>query len=232
MSRQNIPWDGGRLRLCPTARTKRQNNDSGEQNNCPLEKLLCTHQHQFHPYLYRFGQIGWAVFGTLTWADARRRSSTERSEQFRRKDFHDLIGVTCARLKLRRKNIAFYHATEWGAGECHLHFLIAKDGLKQLSPAMLAETMGHLWRSEFRSFDSRITAAGIADVQPYDAAQGVKGVAYCLKREHDFHGDERERFDYISPNLMKLLTRAANKNSSEDASVPVVPSLGSSGRGF
>jgi hypothetical protein len=154
------------------------------------------------------GQIDWSVIGTLTWAAASRRSSTERSEQFRRKDFCDLIRAACARLKLRGKSIAFYHTMEWGAaGECHLHFLIAKGTLKRVSPAVLAQTIQHLWQIEFVPFDCAVAGAGTAIVLPYAESQGLAGVTYCLKREHDSKGNERERFDYLSPNLKKLLTK-------------------------
>ena len=164
---------------------------------------------RYHPLLYHLPKIGWAVFGTLTWTKASRRVDSRMANQKREWDFKGVLRRTCVELGLRDKNIAIYKATEFGAaGECHLHFLVAKEGLKHVIPQQFAQTFAHLWYETFRPLDSELSGVGKAEVEPYDQAQGQRGVAYCLKREWDEKGREQERYDYISHKLFNLLQRA------------------------
>ena len=173
--------------------------------------------HKFHPLLHHLPKVDWAVFGTLTWSLASRRRDTPMASMGRRYDFFGVLRQTCARLKLRLGNVAIYYATEFGAaGECHLHFLVARAGLRHVTPEEFAREFTHQWCEEFRPFH-RINGwegfvgpgVGKAEVKPYEERYGHRGVAYCLKREFDDRGREQERYDYVSKKLFNIIRRAS-----------------------
>lgn len=163
--------------------------------------------------------------GTVTWSRASRRADTLKASMGRKYDFDGVLYQTCKKLHLRVSNIGIYHATEFGAScECHIHFLVAKEGLKQVTPKKFAQDFSHLWSKEFRPFHRCDDWAGFvnpgvgkAEVEPYNPAYGQRGVAYCLKREPDDHGRDRERYDYLSKKLFSIIRRADTH--------PIVPSL-------
>jgi hypothetical protein len=109
-------------------------------------------------------------------------------------------------LGLRGKYLGIYQCTEYGmADQCHLHFLLAQDGLK-VSPEAFSRTFEHYWTHEFRPWDSYRNGVGTAVVKPYDAVHYEdRGMAYCLKREYDDHGREQERYDGLSDKLKKII---------------------------
>jgi hypothetical protein len=149
-----------------------------------------------HPYLYYFKDIQWALFGTLTFEDEYRRANTQLAEKLRRADFNHLILTASCGLRIRPKHLAVYQASERDlANNCHYHFLIA-DHKINVCPVVLAKTLQDLWQSQLR--------LGRADVRPYERAQGLNGVKYCLKKEFDRNG-ERERNDYFSKALQRLI---------------------------
>lgn len=210
--RETILCETNRLRVSTIRKSKGLENDVGEPGTGSLEELLFNNQRlyrqRFHPYLYRLADVEWAVFGTFTWKAPSRRRDTWKAEELRRHDFRDFLGALCGRLKLKRKHLALYHTMEWGAAqECHFHFLIARGAFKPESDAELAQTIQDLWTKDFEPFDSKVAGAGTAVVVPYDKAKEHPAVEYCLKREFDSFGSPRERLDFISPALMRLLLR-------------------------
>ena len=86
--------------------------------------------------------------------------------------------------------------------QCHYHFLIAKAGVEKVPSTELAAEMQRLWCSEINQ-----TGLGQAVVRPFIEAEQMRGVGYCLKREYDGKGVERERYDNLSPALLKQLTQ-------------------------
>jgi hypothetical protein len=118
-----------------------------------------------------------------------------------------VLRAFCERVKLRRRNLPYYWTLEYGkSAECHFHFLIAKTGLERLSPDLYANTLSDLWKGALRPFDS--TRHGIGsqvNIKPYNLANEHPAVNYCLKREFDFEGKERERYDFLSQPLIKLI---------------------------
>ena len=92
-----------------------------------------------------------------------------------------------------------------GAGECHFHFLIARKGIERHDPATVATTMQTLWNDNLKREVNREAGLGRAKIEPFDFARQLSGVAYCLKREFDESGKQRDRQDYISPKLFKHL---------------------------
>jgi hypothetical protein len=46
---------------------------------------------------------------------------------------------------------------------------------------------------------------GTAVIKPYDNTKEYPGVKYCLKREFEQRGLERERYDYLSKPLINLI---------------------------
>jgi hypothetical protein len=130
-------------------------------------------------------------------------------------------------VRLRGRDVGIYHATEFGAsGECHIHFLVAREGLKNVTPEKFVRVFKHQWCEEFRPFHAGVgfvgAGVGMAVVEPYNPAYGQRGVVYCLKREFDERGRARERYDYMSTKLFNLIQRV-------DAQ-PIIPSLPSSHR--
>jgi len=182
--------------------------------------------HKFHALLHHLPKVDWAVFGMVTWSSALRRRDTPMASMGRKYDFFGVLRRTCSRLKLRLGDIAVYSATEFGsAGECHLHFLVARAGLRHVTPEEFAREFTHQWCEEFQPFHHINGWAGFlgpglgkADVKPYEDRYGHRGVAYCLKREFDDRGREQERYDYVSKKLFSIIRRAS-------ASPPMVAGL-------
>jgi hypothetical protein len=168
----------------------------------PLVALALEQSKHYHPYLYRLKDIPWVIFGTLTWSQSSKRQGTDAARQFREYDFDGLILRTKRFFNLR--NLDYYHCTEtnavWGQ---HYHFLIGTNGTEKIPPAILAETMRSIW------------TMGRADIQPYDTARQLAGVKYCLEREFDERGIERERDDRISFRLLKRLKRRSKADDSQ-----------------
>src|ERR1035437_1529437 len=168
---------------------------------------------KFDPLLFHLPKVLWAVFGTVTWRLGSGRYDSKRANWFRAYDFNGVLFRTCSILGLRVKNLGIYWTTEFGVfGEGHIHFLVAKDGLKQVTPKKFAQDFSHLWSKEFRPFHRFGDWAGFvnpgvgkAEVEPYNPAYGQRGVAYCLKREPDDYGRDRERYDYLSKKLFSII---------------------------
>lgn len=178
--------------------------------NTPLEcQRFGFNPNKTHPYYYSLDKIDWSIVGTLTWKNERRRQYTFDAEKLRRIDYIHLLEKTCSTLNVR--NNSYYHATEHGkAGEAHFHFLLwFKSG--KVTPEMFAKVMEKFWRNQFYPFDNpQIKGGGMAIISPYESDRGSAAVTYCLKREFDERGQNRERFDNISDTLKKYL---ANVNS-------------------
>ena len=73
------------------------------------------------------------------------------------------------------------------------------------------EEFGRLWRDEFRPAGDLDNGVGLAEVKPYEEAKGSSGVAYCLKREFDEVGRNRERYDFLSPKLKKIIRAVSDQ---------------------
>lgn len=178
---------------------------------------------QYHPYLYRFDDVNWSIFGSLTWEFLSRRKDNDLARWQRKKDFNGLMNSMCARYKLRRNKLAYYEATEYGkAGEMHCHFLIASEGLERIPAEHCAKTLENLWVNELKPFDSDKFGIGTAVVKPYDRAKENPGVQYCLKVEKDEFGTERERHDFPSPALMKLIKKTQLPIANDFAVKPLI----------
>lgn len=164
---------------------------------------------KFDPLLYHLPKVDLAVFGSLTWAWEPRRSDSPWASWGRRQDFNGALHQSCVNVGLRGKDVGIYHATEFGAAsQCHLHFLVAKEGLKHVTPEQFSQVFTHQWCVAFKPFNSMKGGVGTAVVKPYEEAYGDRGVAYCLKREFDDHGRQRERYDYLSRKLIQTIRRA------------------------
>lgn len=179
---------------------------------CIAPKEIGTYEKN-HPYLWSFADCEWSLFGTLTWASKGRRADKFNAEIMRHSDFIGLISAACVNLRIKRKHLPYYHVMEWSAiDECHYHFLIAKDARQKVPENVLADFLENYWTNEFLLTQKSLTkGAGDAMVRPYEQAQGLRGVSYCLKRnskrDFDAYGNRRERFDYLSPSLMALLQK-------------------------
>jgi hypothetical protein len=185
--------------------------ETGERKQRPLESPDLSDAkvyQQFHPYLWSFPEAEWSIFGTLTWSAKGRRGVSFDSEILRRIDFNGLLSAACAELGIRRKHLPYYHAMEWTrAEEAHFHFLIARDERQKVPAPVLAKFLQDYWTEKFKPFDSMKHGAGTADVRAFDRAKGLRGLSYCLKRDFDFYGNERERFDEASSSLLTLLQK-------------------------
>jgi|GEM_PF-6754317 len=175
--------------------------DAGHSNH-----FINFNPDKFHPLFYRLRDVKWAVFGSATWADGCRRHNSERAASLRKQDINGVLRRTCSVVRLRGKDVGIYHATEFGGGGlCHVHFLVAQEGLKHVTAERFAQAFTQQWTQGFRPFDSNVGGVGRAVVMPYNQTFGNRGVAYCLKREVDESGRERERYDYLSDKLIKTI---------------------------
>ena len=187
--------------------------DTGEYKNDSLERFLLLNKDTIHPIYYGLIDIKWDVFGTITWQEGLKRQETGESEWLRRNDFRMLIKKTRLKLELRANDIFYYHAMEWGtAKQCHFHFLIKCKNIYKTSPSILADTLRNIWTTEICP-DSCIPGMGTAQIEPFDFSRRYACVRYCTKKEYEYRGFdrfERERFDYPSPNLVRMLIKNAN----------------------
>jgi hypothetical protein len=183
-----------------------------------LERLRCKYMNidkhleieeeikDHHPYWHRFRDIDWYIFGGLSWKDNSRRKTTHEAEWKRRRDFNDLIAAFCGRCKMRRKKLAYYVTNEFSdTAEGHVHFVIAKNGLEHLTDRQCAETLEHLWKNTLQAYDLETVGIGTAEVRPYDKTRLYPGAKYCLKRDYNCHGEEWERWDYLSKRLITII---------------------------
>jgi hypothetical protein len=153
-------------------------------------------------------------FGRIS---ALRRQDSPWAQERRERDFRGVLQLTCIRLGLRTEDVAYYEATEFGlSGECHAHFLVAKEGLRDISGDQFAKMFTHLWMKEFRpDFSENLVkhfgppGLGLANIEPYDPAFEQRGVNYCLKREFDSRGQEQERYERLSRRLFNILNAEA-----------------------
>ena len=173
--------------------------------------------HKFHPLLHHLPKVDWAIFGTLTWSEALRRLRSAEAHWWRHYDFRGALFRVCKLLGLRGDDIAIYYATEFGgAEECHFQFLVARAGLRHVTPEEFAREFTHQWCEVFRPCLRKDgwkgfvgPGVGKAEVKPYEERYGHRGVAYCLKREFDDRGREQERYDYVSKKLFNIIRRAS-----------------------
>lgn len=164
-----------------------------------------------HPLLYSLRKVDWSLYGTLTWQDSLHRSDTDRAQQLRTADFYNLLIKARAATNLRGKDLAYYHATEYGMdNKCHLHFLLWNKRAGRVANDTLASKMQEVWNTQFvlarRSSDIERGAV----VKVYDSTCHSPAVEYCTKREFDAKGYERERYDTPSDNLLRHLMWLAN----------------------
>lgn len=181
-------------------------------SNTVLEPSLCCVPERYHPELYHLLSIEWATFGTLTWRFEFRRKPTFKAEGFRRWDFRRLLNVARQRLKVRWKKLAYLHATEFGtADECHFHFLMAREGL-ECAPELVAGTLREIWTGALFDQQNHRHVGGTAVIEPFDPSLHWQGASYCMKREFDRWGQPRERFQFMSLPLIKLIQNGRNQN--------------------
>lgn len=182
-----------------------------EVEKASLVFSLSSRHSKHDALLYHLIDVEWSVFGTLTWKGGYRRLPTWNAEKLRRADFGLLKLNTCRLLNIRPKNIAYYHAMEYGAGESHFHFLIARKGIERHDSATVANTMQTLWNDNLKRAANKKAGLGRAKIEPFDTARQLSGVAYCLKHEYDETGIRLDRQDFISPTLEKHLVGANNR---------------------
>ena len=135
-----------------------------------------------------------------------RRQSRESSDSKRRqlKSAEEWCQANGCQLSTQ----VFIGASESGFKGQHLK---TKDGIAigALARFIQAVEKGMVKSSDVLCIDSVDSREGIglADVRPYDKTRGMAAVDYCLKREFDEKGNERERIEYCSRGLEKAIER-------------------------
>jgi len=156
--------------------------------------------------LFNLQKVSWSVFGSLTWNNALHRADTDKARALRHADFDTLLTRVCKDLGVRRKHIGYYHATEYGKGnQCHLHFLLW-DKRGCISSEVLASKIQEVWNTEFvlARHIGEIERGAVVEVYDHTCLR-KPAVQYCLKREFDSKGFEREPWERISDNLLRHL---------------------------
>src|ERR1700733_5156843 len=222
-------WSGFRQTRNGKCKGKRQ---KGRVRPESLEKLFCTEDirteynkilstidfDKVHPIVYSLLNIEWSVFGSLTWEHPEYRKDTQTSERLRFKDFNLLIRRTCQLLHLDKDAIQFYVTSERGDScECHLHFLIARNGLRGVPVTKVCLTQNYLWASNLqlttKAIESNRTLKGfrgVAKIEPFDQKRQVEGVCYVCKREIDFLSGREYPAVYHLSNALKRRAREIN----------------------
>jgi hypothetical protein len=161
---------------------------------------------------YNLAKIDWLLTCQFTWEFESRVKNTDFSEQRREEDLSQLLSLSCVRLKLRKRNLAYYHKTEWGKSlRAHYHFLLARHGTKNIAPEIISEVLSELWQPR-----------GIAKIEPFDKEKHLQVVIYASKTEFDSSGHPRFHSEILSPALKSLLrkkTEAIPDNSTTSFSV-------------
>jgi hypothetical protein len=208
------------LIVCLANLDRRQGAGDKEKQEVPLERSRFDFEKwkRYSPFLYHLQKVEWHVFGTLTWKDESRRGDNAQAQRNRREDFNWLLMNTAKAFKKRLKQFKVYRCNEFGAaGECHYHYLIARNGLESISAEKISNLMNYYWNSYLSPFD-RLNQLGIghAVVMPFEQAMHSRGVCYCCKIEFDEIGRQRERDDYLSEGLMKLIKSIPNNENLRD----------------
>jgi hypothetical protein len=165
---------------------------------------------KYDPYIYSLNKIEankWFIFGTITFGSESRRADSPKAQKQREYDFKRLMNEFSRRLELKPRNLPYYWTTEYSLEqEKHLHFLIANNGIfRDRKSVDCALMLKNLWKNELRAYDSEFGGIGEADIRAYDQALGMKGVNYCLKRQYDERGSQRDKIDEISKPLFKMI---------------------------
>jgi len=196
-------------------------------------RLLLTLPYKVHPICFNLLKIDWAIFGSLTWKQLSNRRDTPEMDQKRFNYFYSLIRWTCREFDLKEREIEYFVTSERGrAGECHLHFLISKRGLKKIAVDRVCLTMKSLWKQNpqlrANGIDLNRTLWGVggeAEIVPFDQKRKFKGVSYVCKREFDEFGNEYFKEYKLSTALARHITEI---NSALEKPPPSKPSQGKS----
>ena len=161
-------------------------------------------------YGFHLEKVAWSIFGTLSWEKDAATRYSESAEQLRQRDFHQLVGKSCGRLKLRPRNLAIYGKTEWGADmRGHYNFLIGRQGTEKTTPEIMAATMQEFWSTQH----------GLCKIEPFDVNRLREGVQYQSKQEYDASGNPLWHPEFISPVLHALF----RKNAESALILPPIP---------
>jgi hypothetical protein len=117
--------------------------------------------------------------------------------------------------------------------ECHLHFLIARNGLRRVSVDKVCLTQSYLWANNLQLTSKAIESnrnmggfRGVAKIEPFDQKRQVEGVCYVCKREIDFLSCREFPAVYHLSNALKI--RAKEINSALEKPPPSIPEQGKS----
>lgn len=166
----------------------------------PLVDILLPYSNfrTFNPDAYHLVKVNWSVQGCLTWKTDgfTNYNYGQWGEDLRRNDFQNLLDITCAKLKLRKRELVYYHKTEWGGAMLgHFHYLIGTQGIRNISPALLAQTMQDIWAHK-------------AEIEPFDNQLVANGVNYVTKYEFDSRGNILKSYPFFSKKLRCLMAGA------------------------
>ena len=175
-----------------------------EDTLCPESYRPTVDYNKTHPIFDSLIRIEWEIFGSMTWNNRLYRRDTPEAEKKRFADFYLLIRRACQLLDLEKDEIEFFVTNERGvAGECHLHFLIAKRGLRKVAVDIVCLTLNFLWAKNVQLTTPSIDAnsapmggRGVADIKPFDQKRKVEGVRYVCKREFDVFSVKEHEAEY------------------------------------
>lgn len=197
--------------------------NKGRPETESLERPYCTEEDtstdkhygvnysKIHPIFYSLMKVEWAIFGNLTWKKPSYRKDNPRAEQDRFNCFYSLVRRTCQSLQLKQKEIQYFVTNERGnASECHLQFLIGKNGLRDMPFDRVCLTMQFLWDNHLQLTKNGIQsnrtlwgAGGRRQIEPFEPKQKIALVAYVCKRERDNFGNEYPASYKLSIALVK-----------------------------
>ena len=205
---------------CLTSTSLPQNHgETRADGGTALERWLLSNQrHPISPYAFHLAKLDWAVFGALTFNSDFLRGESVGAQRKRVDLFSRLLGKTCERNHLRRRNLAIYRKTEYGSAmQAHFHFLIAAKGLGACSPEQFAQTAQELWTKPgpFRNSVGGWHGRWEAKIEPFDASRHWEGIAYQAKIERDARGNRLELDEYLSGKLKGLIHKANAEQSNQ-----------------
>jgi len=197
------PLDSWQCRQLPADRLAVLNGGTESSLECMLLPRL--KDRSFNPMAYHLAKIDWSVFGTGTFALDWLTHNTAKAEEFRRKEFFNLLFCVCMKHRLRQRDLVYYGKTEWGANKRgHFNFLIGRRGTERISPESLAASMQELWTTGNHR-------RGNAKIEPFNEHWHLEGVLYQSKYEFDARGEQLPISEVFSPMLQKVI----RKNSIE-----------------
>ena len=159
-------------------------NRTSAADTATIVSLLQTGK-KVNSFNYHVLQIGWHIFGTITWRKKWMRQSGPGPKNKREQAYYFMVSKCCQLRNVRVRDTMSYIKHEQDAsGQYHLHFLLSFKKPEEVCLGDFVRTIRWYWRP----------SVGRASVKRFNIALHQQGVTYVTKLEerHQRNGEVPE----------------------------------------